>query len=417
MLVVVLASLLIGVVIADVQEECYCIDVSPGTNYSCLEQKLWGKCDEEWMIQQGYCDYTCSRCNCIPQSSTVDEVAQAQADPNGAITKLEMLMQQIIPAPPSPEEDASQAYYQYLLEQLRIFADQRQQQATVEVESPTLELQVPQSYEVGKNSSTVEEGVEQEMLASVSGVNIAINSQSPQLLASVFDIPLIPYPETEQEVVFSSSTSSPFPVPDTEPNPESTEKVLLTPSNFEASSGESPEIIAEFRRPTDDNPLLDAQEECTPLQSVLQGTPGFQQFARLLKVVDYKIEDHGDGFTLFAPMDQGVAIFLRQYNLNINDLEKMNATSLASFRSKFQPIVKYHVVDTHIESDLVDVLKMLKVQTRFPGKILYVRDLNKRGKTFELIDGQGDRCEVLIADREACEGMVHMVACMLIPDL
>ena len=42
-----------------------CCDLPP-PEFTCMEQKVWGKCDESWMIlgngNGGYCRYTCGRC-------------------------------------------------------------------------------------------------------------------------------------------------------------------------------------------------------------------------------------------------------------------------------------------------------------------------------------------------------------------
>ena len=42
-----------------------CCDLPP-PEYSCSQQKIWGKCDEQWMVlgngNGGFCKYTCGRC-------------------------------------------------------------------------------------------------------------------------------------------------------------------------------------------------------------------------------------------------------------------------------------------------------------------------------------------------------------------
>lgn len=43
-----------------------CEDVSTPDDYSCEEQKSWGKCNESWMIDGGYCAATCGRCGGSP---------------------------------------------------------------------------------------------------------------------------------------------------------------------------------------------------------------------------------------------------------------------------------------------------------------------------------------------------------------
>mmetsp|Transcript_12820 Transcript_12820/g.24203 ORF Transcript_12820/g.24203 Transcript_12820/m.24203 type:complete len:396 (+) Transcript_12820:2148-3335(+) len=38
-----------------------CCDIQP-PQFTCVEQKIWGKCDETWLINEGFCRYTCGRC-------------------------------------------------------------------------------------------------------------------------------------------------------------------------------------------------------------------------------------------------------------------------------------------------------------------------------------------------------------------
>eukprot|EP01023_Acetabularia_acetabulum_P001662 TRINITY_DN10645_c0_g1_i6.p1 TRINITY_DN10645_c0_g1~~TRINITY_DN10645_c0_g1_i6.p1 ORF type:complete len:303 (-),score=61.89 TRINITY_DN10645_c0_g1_i6:652-1560(-) len=173
-----------------------------------------------------------------------------------------------------------------------------------------------------------------------------------------------------------------------------------------------------FEATADADPYPIDQQECTPLASILAQTPGLQQFQRLLRLVDYSIDDHPEKITLFAPIDQGIAKFLRAYDLKINDLDILPEDELKTLRSKFQPFVKYHFVDQKIKSDAVEKLKQIRLETHFDENLLYLRDLKEWSRyPFELIDGQGDKCKVMIADLEACEGVVHMVACMLRPDI
>eukprot|EP01026_Neomeris_dumetosa_P051200 TRINITY_DN4502_c0_g1_i12.p1 TRINITY_DN4502_c0_g1~~TRINITY_DN4502_c0_g1_i12.p1 ORF type:complete len:573 (-),score=54.31 TRINITY_DN4502_c0_g1_i12:645-2363(-) len=42
------------------QEECS--DMQPSSEYSCAQQKGWGKCEENWMVQNNWCARTCGRC-------------------------------------------------------------------------------------------------------------------------------------------------------------------------------------------------------------------------------------------------------------------------------------------------------------------------------------------------------------------
>ncbi len=39
-----------------------CVDLAKGQEYSCIQQKAWGKCDEEWMVSGDYCRKSCGRC-------------------------------------------------------------------------------------------------------------------------------------------------------------------------------------------------------------------------------------------------------------------------------------------------------------------------------------------------------------------
>jgi hypothetical protein len=39
-----------------------CTDVAPNADYTCEQQRAWGKCDAQWMIGGAYCARTCNRC-------------------------------------------------------------------------------------------------------------------------------------------------------------------------------------------------------------------------------------------------------------------------------------------------------------------------------------------------------------------
>eukprot|EP01023_Acetabularia_acetabulum_P051759 TRINITY_DN5731_c0_g1_i1.p1 TRINITY_DN5731_c0_g1~~TRINITY_DN5731_c0_g1_i1.p1 ORF type:complete len:473 (-),score=60.16 TRINITY_DN5731_c0_g1_i1:642-2060(-) len=43
--------------------EPVCFDVQPNTQYTCAEQKQFGKCQAQWMISGGFCSLTCQHCN------------------------------------------------------------------------------------------------------------------------------------------------------------------------------------------------------------------------------------------------------------------------------------------------------------------------------------------------------------------
>ena len=40
-----------------------CGDVPPTSDYSCKQQKEWGKCDRPWMKEGNFCATTCGRCS------------------------------------------------------------------------------------------------------------------------------------------------------------------------------------------------------------------------------------------------------------------------------------------------------------------------------------------------------------------
>jgi hypothetical protein len=39
-----------------------CTDKVPGTQYTCAQQKKFGKCQESWMLKGNYCGATCGHC-------------------------------------------------------------------------------------------------------------------------------------------------------------------------------------------------------------------------------------------------------------------------------------------------------------------------------------------------------------------
>ena len=39
-----------------------CTDTPPDWNYSCAQQKEWGKCDKDWMLSGNFCMRSCGRC-------------------------------------------------------------------------------------------------------------------------------------------------------------------------------------------------------------------------------------------------------------------------------------------------------------------------------------------------------------------
>eukprot|EP01023_Acetabularia_acetabulum_P061123 TRINITY_DN7376_c0_g1_i1.p1 TRINITY_DN7376_c0_g1~~TRINITY_DN7376_c0_g1_i1.p1 ORF type:complete len:480 (+),score=45.13 TRINITY_DN7376_c0_g1_i1:251-1690(+) len=43
---------------------CSCEDKQVPDGFSCKQQAKWGKCDEDWIINSGYCKQSCGRCEC-----------------------------------------------------------------------------------------------------------------------------------------------------------------------------------------------------------------------------------------------------------------------------------------------------------------------------------------------------------------
>jgi hypothetical protein len=54
-----------------------CDDKTPPGDYSCAQQKEWGKCTESWMIEGGFCRRTCSSFPCADSlASVLEDVAK-----------------------------------------------------------------------------------------------------------------------------------------------------------------------------------------------------------------------------------------------------------------------------------------------------------------------------------------------------
>jgi hypothetical protein len=60
-----------------------CLDKPSGDNYTCAEQRNFGKCDFPWAVsplaaqwQGGFCQRTCQRCDCSPGSGVQCSVSQ-----------------------------------------------------------------------------------------------------------------------------------------------------------------------------------------------------------------------------------------------------------------------------------------------------------------------------------------------------
>ncbi|PRW45172.1 hypothetical protein C2E21_6268 [Chlorella sorokiniana] len=66
-------------------------DVPPTKEFSCAQQKAWGKCDMCWMVRKGYCRFTCGYCGvnmtAAPCTGDAQASAQAAADANDAPIK------------------------------------------------------------------------------------------------------------------------------------------------------------------------------------------------------------------------------------------------------------------------------------------------------------------------------------------
>lgn len=56
----------------EVPEGCPCTDIAPPGVYSCMDQKNFGKCDQEWMKTSGFCEFTCGRCSCDGMPAAMD---------------------------------------------------------------------------------------------------------------------------------------------------------------------------------------------------------------------------------------------------------------------------------------------------------------------------------------------------------
>eukprot|EP01026_Neomeris_dumetosa_P051443 TRINITY_DN4529_c0_g2_i6.p2 TRINITY_DN4529_c0_g2~~TRINITY_DN4529_c0_g2_i6.p2 ORF type:complete len:133 (+),score=8.47 TRINITY_DN4529_c0_g2_i6:586-984(+) len=54
------------------QNACGCTDMAPGQEYTCQQQKDWGKCQRAWMINSNYCATTCNRCKCHGSQKCTD---------------------------------------------------------------------------------------------------------------------------------------------------------------------------------------------------------------------------------------------------------------------------------------------------------------------------------------------------------
>jgi hypothetical protein len=49
-----------------------CCDLPP-PEFTCIEQKIWDKCEEPWMVREKYCRYTCGRCAIEPREDAPDK--------------------------------------------------------------------------------------------------------------------------------------------------------------------------------------------------------------------------------------------------------------------------------------------------------------------------------------------------------
>eukprot|EP01025_Chloroclados_australasicus_P065866 TRINITY_DN898_c0_g2_i3.p3 TRINITY_DN898_c0_g2~~TRINITY_DN898_c0_g2_i3.p3 ORF type:complete len:173 (+),score=20.12 TRINITY_DN898_c0_g2_i3:262-780(+) len=57
-----------------------CFDVPTNDQYSCAQQKQFGKCSSQWMIQGGYCALTCGRCGSLQTTEiqNQDQISSGQ---------------------------------------------------------------------------------------------------------------------------------------------------------------------------------------------------------------------------------------------------------------------------------------------------------------------------------------------------
>eukprot|EP01025_Chloroclados_australasicus_P061202 TRINITY_DN8005_c0_g2_i1.p1 TRINITY_DN8005_c0_g2~~TRINITY_DN8005_c0_g2_i1.p1 ORF type:complete len:972 (-),score=110.80 TRINITY_DN8005_c0_g2_i1:1194-4109(-) len=53
-------------------DNCSCTNVPPGQEYTCEQQREWGKCTRTWMTTQDYCAQTCERCQCFGSDECYD---------------------------------------------------------------------------------------------------------------------------------------------------------------------------------------------------------------------------------------------------------------------------------------------------------------------------------------------------------
>eukprot|EP01026_Neomeris_dumetosa_P073011 TRINITY_DN7465_c0_g1_i1.p2 TRINITY_DN7465_c0_g1~~TRINITY_DN7465_c0_g1_i1.p2 ORF type:complete len:204 (-),score=36.04 TRINITY_DN7465_c0_g1_i1:221-832(-) len=45
-----------------------CTDVAPAGEYTCAQQKDFGKCNSSWMVDGGFCNETCGRCGAMTKT-------------------------------------------------------------------------------------------------------------------------------------------------------------------------------------------------------------------------------------------------------------------------------------------------------------------------------------------------------------
>eukprot|EP01023_Acetabularia_acetabulum_P050549 TRINITY_DN5478_c1_g1_i2.p1 TRINITY_DN5478_c1_g1~~TRINITY_DN5478_c1_g1_i2.p1 ORF type:complete len:429 (-),score=103.55 TRINITY_DN5478_c1_g1_i2:511-1797(-) len=408
--------------------ECACIDAAPDGDFSCLQQKLWNKCSEQWMIDGKYCEETCNRCSC---ESTAEQQVEQPINDSEIVTNAEDVYESVINAnvPQLPKQVPKKGSNNIDKLQDLVVRYGTVQVPEMEEDENVDQFTTTENYSANENDVLTEEqflapapeeeislNVQESVSDSDEGVQAEELQAAAKRLAGSVQMQEAPIVELEEAAVLVPDTNiSPKPVTAAVPAAKEIKTSVMDNSQPEAAA------LAEFRKPADDNPLLvygTKDEECTPLSSVLSGVPGLQQFYRLLNLLDYGADQWGTGLTLFAPIDIGVANFLRGYDLKIADLEKMDEVHLSSLRTKFEPIVRYHFIDSSVTSSAVQMLGQIRLESRFAQKLVYARkNLDVGNSGFELIDGQGNKCNVLIADRVACEGIVHMVGCMLIPDL
>eukprot|EP01025_Chloroclados_australasicus_P023734 TRINITY_DN23992_c0_g1_i5.p1 TRINITY_DN23992_c0_g1~~TRINITY_DN23992_c0_g1_i5.p1 ORF type:complete len:363 (-),score=49.43 TRINITY_DN23992_c0_g1_i5:23-1111(-) len=337
-------KLLLGVIIfqalvqtaAGNTSSCGCTDVSPDLDFSCAEQQQWGKCESSWMVEQQFCEVTCGRCSCdqvkatevqvtVPRVSDAVDMSQLSED---AYAKLEQLMSQVLGVPTMEENEEQTAQdldQDYLLNQLRLASESYNDTVQNDtLQQGILDPEVPQ-LRVRLQDDEPQEEEPQQIVQSIQVELGLIDLQANDTDGGVLSVTASDAFEANQSQEYSTpamedSPQEPLPL-SSPPAAEAVSeyKALVTVSNgvYEAST---PEVVRDFfvmtdsvdipieTQANDSVPVVTQDKQCTPIQELLDRTPGLQQFSKLLQMFNYNISDQGDGFTVFAPMDQAIAL-------------------------------------------------------------------------------------------------------------